>query len=319
MQDPIEEYLVDVKSSGKSEGTFRVRRRDLRKYDAYLEERGLNVTEVREKDVHRFLREQGLQYADNTVDKVYDSVKLLYDYLTGIGDLMDEDDHPLEELKRSEYSGNGKDKSSQGEVVYVTPEEVKLLCENVPDGHALRDELIIRLMFQTGVRAGELVNITLDDMDREERSIEVHAQKTDTTRTVYWQPSLDFLLDQWIDGGYRDALVPSEYLFPTNQSEHLTVYRLNTMIRVTAKEAGVQEVMYEDAAGNPRRRVTPHALRHGHAVEALKSGIDVRRVQAHLGHEKLDTTMQYLRVIDEDVKQAFQRFGTRPDDEGTVA
>lgn len=129
---------------------------------------------------------------------------------------------------------------------------------------------------------------------------------------MFYQPSLDLLLDQWLDRGYRDSNLPAQsspYLFLTQRSEQLHDSTVtDKVVKPAAQAAGIQEVMYEDQSGSKRYRVTPHALRHGHAINALKSDIDVRRVQQHLGHSSLEITMEYLQFIDEDVKEAYERF-----------
>ena len=135
----------------------------------------------------------------------------------------------------------------------------------------------------------------------------------DPMRTVFYQSSLDFLLEQWIDGGYRDSFpnaTDSPYLFTGDRRPAINSDDVGVIVKEAATEAGVNEVMYEDAHGNERWKLTSHALRHGHAVEALKSGIDVRTVQKHLGHSSLDMTMRYLNLIDNDVREAYRRFGS---------
>ena len=82
------------------------------------------------------------------------------------------------------------------------------------------------------------------------------------------------------------------------------------MVKQAAIDADINEVMYEDQHGNERWKITAHALRHGHAVHSLKSGIDVRTVQQHLGHSSLDMTVRYLNLIDDDVRQAYKKFST---------
>ena len=67
--------------------------------------------------------------------------------------------------------------------------------------------------------------------------------------------------------------------------------------------------MYTDQRGRNCYRNTTHSLRHGHAVHALKEGIDVRTVKKHLGHSKLEMVMKYLQLIDDDVKEAYEGFG----------
>lgn len=308
MQDTIDEFLSDVNAS-KSQGTFEARRRDLRHYNKYLKENSLSVTSVDSYSIHKYLRDQGQEYSTATIASRYSSIKLLYDFLTGIRDVMD--DHPMDDLSRSDYSGNGKSKHNQEELVYVTPEEIELLCENVSSERALRDELIIRIIFQTGIRRGEAATIKLDDINRSQRTIRIYSDKTDSWRNVYYKPSLDRILDLWLNSGFRDALHQSNYLFPTNESEHISPNRLNQRIKLAAENAGIQEVLHYDAAGNRRHRITAHSLRHGHGVEALKSGIDTKFIQEHLGHEKIETTERYLQVIDEDVRTAYSKFGSR--------
>jgi len=85
---------------------------------------------------------------------------------------------------------------------------------------------------------------------------------------------------------------------------------INEIVKDAAENAGIQNVINRDALDRSRHRITAHALRHGHAVTALKSGIDVRTVQKHLGHTDIETTMEYLQLIDDDVMEAYQRFGT---------
>lgn len=80
------------------------------------------------------------------------------------------------------------------------------------------------------------------------------------------------------------------------------------IVKPVAEAAGIKEVLYTDKSGGKQYRVTPHALRHGHAVHAVKSRIDVRTVQQHLGHAGLEMTMNYLQLIDDDVKEGYREF-----------
>lgn len=321
MQDHIEGFLDDVETS-KAEGTYRGRKTDMKKYDTYLERKGVDVTDATAKHVHLFLREQGEEYASGTVNNIYDSVKVLYDYLL-TWDEIEEDEHPIEESSygRADYGGNGDaEKHQTDDIVYVDPEEKELLREHVPNPK-LRNELIVELMFQTGVRRGELARIEMDNIDRDARAIRVWSPKTSSWRTVYYQPSLDLLLDQWLDHGHRDACKPAEaspYLIVTTHSERASGTVINEVVVDAAKNAGIQDVLYIDAAGQNRYRVTAHALRHGHAVQAIKNDIDIRRLQLHMGHEKIETTQKYLRFKNEDIQVAMRKFDPSPEDTGAA-
>lgn len=309
MHDQIERYLKRVKGK-QAENSFKTHRTNLRDFDAWLQEQDRDLTELSTVDLEDYfisLIEQ--DYAPNTIASRFESVRALFSRLSGRFELIEE--NPFDDLERKEFVQNRTKKHNGDEIVYVTPDEKEALCNNVPSP-TLRNELIIRLMWQTGVRKCELVNIEFDDLDRDKRQITVWSNKSKKERSVYYQPSLDLLLDQWIDGGYRASYMPAEessYLFVTERSERLAPDTVNTkIVKPAAEAAGIQKVMYEDKSGAKRCRVTPHALRHGHAVHALKSGIDVRTVQKHLGHSSLEITMNYLQLIDEDVKEGYQRF-----------
>lgn len=307
MQEPIEDYLADVKASN-AEGTFKKRLYDLKRYNNYLQEEDIDALEAETADIHRFLRRESQEFAPETVRKRYGTLKGLYGHLSGILDRIEED--PTEDLRdRSEYGKKRSLKHQGDEISYVTPEEIEQMIEVVPNP-TLRNELLIRLLFQTGLRRGEAVRIELDDIDRERRSIHIYAPKTDSSRTVFYQESLDFLMDQWLSV-YRNMYpkaAESPYLFIPKRGEQLTEKRVSMIIKEAAEEAGIQELLYTDASGHRRYRITAHTLRHGHAVQALKSGIHIRAVAEQMGHENVETTMQYLQIVEDDVEEAYRNW-----------
>lgn len=101
----------------------------------------------------------------------------------------------------------------------------------------------------------------------------------------------------------------SPYLFVSRKADRLRTENVGRMVKKAAENAGIQSVLYTDQRGHERTRITSHALRHGYAVHALKSGIDIRTVQEHMGHAKIETTMKYLQLIDDDVKESYRRLG----------
>lgn len=311
MHDLIERHLNRVKGM-KAEATYDTHKTNLKQFENWAEEHGYEVTELRALELEEFfLKMNNDGYAPNTIGSRYESVRGFYNTLVDKFEVVDE--HPFDNLRRRDYVQKNTRKHDESDISYVTPEEKEALCENVASP-ALRNELLVRMLWQTGVRKSELVEVELDDLNRNERSISIWSNKTKESRTVYYQPSLDLLLDQWLENGYRAAFSPAEhssYLFVSERSEHIHVDTVNEkIVKPAAAEAGIQEVLYTDKSGSKRYRVTPHALRHGHAVHALKSGIDVRTVQQHLGHADLEMTMKYLQLIDDDVKEGYREFQT---------
>lgn len=298
-----------------ADGTFRRRKSDLRKFEEWAsDETGTDITEVGPFEIEDYLhtlRDDG--YAPPTISGHYHSLKILYDGFESMGEIAE---NPMDDVEFKPRNHTKRSEELHEDIPYITPDEKELLCENVPNPQ-LRNELIIRMLWQTGLRKHELAGIRLDDMDRDERSIHIRSQKTGDNRTVFYQPSLDVLLDQWIDGGYRDANATasdSPYLFLTNRSEQMRWNRITEMVRDAAFEAGIQEVTYEDNAGKSRHRITAHTLRHSFAVQCLKNGMDIRTLQELMGHESLETTKKYLQLSNDDIKKRVQQFGAGSED-----
>lgn len=312
MNELIEKHLSRVEGK-KSQGTYEKRKVDLKNFAGWLDANSYeDCTSLGWLDLEDYLMEQSNQgYSPNTVKSRFQSLRGLYKFLSKIDEY---EDNPMDQLKRSEFINGNSEKYDGDQPAYVTEEEMEAMAENVPKP-TLRNELLIRLLWQTGVRRGELISIDLSDIDREERSIDIWSEKTSETRTVFYQPSLDLLLDQWIDGGYRSSYLhaeESDSLFLAPQGR-LSNVRLGPIVKEAAENAGIQEVKCKDQQGRERNRITAHSLRHGHAVHALKSGIDIRNLQKHLGHADIERTSEYLQLIDDDVKEAYRQFGVTDD------
>lgn len=310
----VDDYLHRVEARNAPK-TLRTRRSDLGRYTDYLNREGLDPTDVTAKNVDDFLIEEMQQFEDDTVKSRWSTLKQFYDFVADLRDEMDK--NPFDNLKRSDYTGNGASRKSEEDgIVYVSKNEMETLCTHAPNPK-FRNELIIRLLWQTGMRASEIVNVEIENVERDPedphdpRRIRVYSPKTSQWRNVFYQPSLDSLMDRWLDSlrpSYRTN--DSPYLFVTNRSEQLHPKTVTAdVVAKAAERAGIQETIYTDASGHKRRRITAHALRHGHAVYSLKSGIDVRTVADSMGHSDLETTMRYLDLIEDDVRKAYERWG----------
>lgn len=311
----IRNVLKRVEKRSDSAGTYRTRRNCLGEYARWLDSEGLSVTEADHHDIESYLFWlDDEDYASSTISNRFDNVIFLYNQLVDWFELMEE--NPAEKISRRDYailSRDSKKKTISGDsIIYVTPEEVDQLAANVPKPKT-RNRLLIRLMFQTGVRVGEVIRIKIDNVNRDGRAIHVYAPKTDDWRWVYYQQDLDSLMTIYLEE-YRPIRTPakdSEHLFISYESPRLQTKAVNMVVKKAAENAGIQEVLYEsNVDGQIRYRITSHALRHGHCIEAAKSGIDVKRIADHCGHEDITTTQKYLDYVDEDVREAYHgKFG----------
>lgn len=257
----------------------------------------------------------GKNYTDSTILSRFSTVSTLYTFLHDKAKVLEE--NPATEVDLVEAGiidtyDNPSQKSEELKegIYYVQQEDKEKLLEHVPSPK-LRNELLIELLWQTGLRRTEVVDIEISDIDRENGEIKVRG-KNDKNRTIFYQPSLEEKLNIWLDGGLRQSSMYAEespYLFLTSQSGQLHPQHVNRVVLQAAKDAGIQEVLYEDGNGNPRYKITPHAIRHGFAVQSLKNGLDIKKLGDLMGHESLDTTKEYLKFTKEEERNDYRKYG----------
>lgn len=202
------------------------------------------------------------------------------------------------------------------EVRYIEKEEYHKMIEECED---LRNELVLRLLWNTGVREEEAINIKIDDFDHDDRSITIENAKTHKLdskeeRKVYYGRQLDLVLTKWIDRGRREGYFYSGtsedegHLLVTNQQASVSKGRINEIVKEKASDAGVQEKLYEDASERDRYRVTTHAFRHSYAVHRVQNGMPLVYLQDLMGHSDIEQTRKYLIFRDDDRKEADKRY-----------
>lgn len=313
--DDASRYLQRIRAT-RAKATVENRELGLIQFTEWVENQQEDSLEefspLKLEDYAIYLAQKG--YGDTTIKDKFAAVSTLYRFLHNKAEVIDT--NPSEEVNLSkagivDYRNPTKKSEELAEdILYVTKEQKEAMKDHCP-GPKIRNELLIELLWHTGLRRVEAADITLDNLDREKREIQIRG-KNDKSRTVFYQPTLDTLLNLWIDGGYRSSYNWSEaskYLFVSERSEQLHPHRINQVIVRAAKNAGIQSKMYTDGNGQDRNKVTAHSLRHGFAVQSLKNGMDIKTLADIMGHESLDTTQQYLRLITDDLRERYRKYG----------
>ncbi len=159
-----------------------------------------------------------------------------------------------------------------------------------------RDRLIVELLYATGIRVGELVQLDVDDIDRHRRVIRVLG-KGDKERTVPYGRPADRALDGWLGHGRPDLAVAGSG----------PALLLGTRGRRIDQRA-VRRAVHDYAQRLPGApELGPHALRHSAATHLLDGGADLRVVQELLGHASLATTQIYTHVSAERLLRAYRQ------------
>ncbi len=153
----------------------------------------------------------------------------------------------------------------------------------------LRDRLLLSIGYGAGLRAGEVLRLRVKHIDSAQMVIRVEQAKGRKDRLVMLSPEILALLRQWwkVRPVRWDREVPAQerLVFPgRNPGQPLTTRHLNRLFHETADAAGI------------RKAVNLHSLRHSFATHLFDRGEDIRKIQALLGHDKLETTARYTRV-----------------------
>jgi len=160
-------------------------------------------------------------------------------------------------------------------VPYLSPEEVRRLCQGCWGRHRERDVLLILVLFQTGLRISEALSLTVGHLNRHPGVLEVTG-KGGKKRLVACPAPLSHRLKAY---AFDQGLGPEDKLFPVGRK------RAWQILKAAAANAGLKTPVY------------PHLLRHSDAIERLRQTMNPRALQLHLGHNSPLMTMRYLSTL----------------------
>jgi len=168
--------------------------------------------------------------------------------------------------------------------------------DEAPEPVALRDRLVLELLYASGIRVAELVGLDVDDVDRRRRVLRVLGKGAKERTVPYGQPA-DRALEEWLRHG-RPALAA-----PNSGGALLLGVRGGRLDQRAVR--GIVHRAVGTVPGAPD--LGPHGLRHTAATHLLEGGADLRAVQELLGHASLSTTQIYTHVSVERLRRTYQR------------
>ena len=167
---------------------------------------------------------------------------------------------------------------------YLKPDEIERMLDEAGKTGNERDYLLIRILWKTGIRVSELINLESSWIDDEDKMITVLGKGNKMRRTPIDRDTLRNLR-RYI----KDKEIKNDKIF------NMTRQRVFQIIKETAKNAGIDKPIH------------PHTLRHSYAVNYLKKGGNLRNLQLNLGHSNLNTTAGYLQITCQDRKEEYEK------------
>ena len=259
---------------------------DISFFLSYISSMNKKVTDVDKNIVRNYLKIlSDLKYNNSTIARKLSSLRSYFTYLLA-----------NKKIKNNIFNLINNPKKEKKLPNFLTYQEFEDLIFSIDnnDIYAKRNKLILELLLASGLRVSELVNIKLEDIDINNKSIRV-VGKGSKERIVYFNLHTETSLKDYLYKSRSKLLKnkKSNYLFINNKSTKLT-------------REGVFEIINKIATkANIKHHLSPHVLRHTFATFLLNEGADIRSVQTLLGHESLSTTQIYTHITSDALKSEY--------------
>lgn len=221
-----------------------------------------------------------------SIARKYSSIRTFYNYLEKKNILENNVFNLLENPKKEEKLPR-----------FINEYELDKMFEipdNSPKGQ--RDRLILELLYGTGVRVSELVNIKINDIDFNNNSIKVRG-KGNKDRYVFYGKYCKEAINNYIKNG-RISLLNGQ------TCDYLLLNRFGKNISVVSIRKILNEIINKCSLDI---KISPHVLRHTFATHLLNEGADIMHVKELLGHSSLSTTSIYTHVTNEKIKEVYYK------------
>lgn len=200
-------------------------------------------------------------------------------------------------------------KTARKQVTFLHYDEVERLLDGIDTSTevGLRDRAIIELLFSSGLRVSELLNLNRDHINTKRREFMVRG-KGQKDRPIFISEAAADWVTRYLDS--REDALPPLFL---NYSRNNTSDTSGDYRRLTARSIQRLVTHYARLAGITKH-VSPHTMRHSFATDLLMNGADLRSVQSMLGHSNISTTQVYTHVTDEHLREVYEKFHSETSD-----
>ena len=281
-----ENYLSKVKKA--SANTIASYIRDIRQYSQWLDTYvGIDIVDAQQLNISNylsFLEENGRSGA--TLSRTLASVKNFYSYAVSTGFI---EKTPVTDV----YVERGEKKIPQ----ILTGREIELLLSQpvCVDAKGYRDKAMLEVMYATGIRVTELIDLNISDVNMDQGIIKCTGSKK--TRAIPLYPAALRALKNYVDN-VRDAML-------ADPNEEALFVNVNG---VRMSRQGFWKILkHYQSTAHIEKEITPHTLRHSFAVHLLENGADIGSVQELMGHSDISSTQLYTSMINQKIKSVYAK------------
>ena len=289
MNDRIREFIEFIEKQKKySNNTIKNYQIDILEFEKYVKENNINYLYVDYDFIKGYLMllyEKKISRA--SVSRKLSSLRSFYKYLFN---------NNLIAYNPFVYVSTPKKEKKLPK--YLGIEEIEIIF-NIPSLNSSlgqRDKVILEVLYGSGIRVSELVNIEISDIDFDKKEIRILGKGNKERISYIGDYALD-AINMFINDGRKKILnkykKTSEYLIINGKGDKITTRGVEKIVDNIVKKAGI------------KKHVSPHMIRHSFATHLLNEGCDIRVVQELLGHESIETTQVYTHVSNEHLREIY--------------
>ena len=282
----LNQYKTYLNKSNLNSNTVSAYVSDAEKFSDYLYEKRIkNINKADKKVINSFLsrlQKEGKSHA--TIARTVASMRFFYEFLLSHG------------LIKENYANRVKPPVFEKKLPEtLSAEEVMIFLEqpNGSDTKSMRDKAMLELLYATGIRVTELINLNISDANADIGYI--RCKKNDAERIIpLGKPSMT-ALENYLEIRKQIAKDGEIALFVNMNGNRMTRQGFWKIVKFYASAAGID------------KELTPHMLRHSFAVHLLENGADIQSIQFMLGHTDVSVTKVYTKVLNNKLKDVYSK------------
>lgn len=275
MENYLKDYLDELKRQDKSENTLDAYRRDIIHLLGFLEEEGLELEEFNEIEVSNFIGYLlDLNMSRVTISRHLVSIRNFYKYLRKKNKVTEA---PILFFELPEIKRN------LPEILSIEQVEMLIDTPDIDTSKGKRDKAILELLYAAGLKATELIELKMRDVDLSRGYVSVKGKKNKERLIPIGSFAVSSIREYL--ASRKDIVIGSSILFPSQRGDEMTRQGLWKILKEYAQECDLD------------KSVNINTLRHSYAVHLLNGGADITSVSLLLGHNDIKATSVYLKLV----------------------
>jgi len=279
-------YLTNIKKY--SENTVNNYEKDIKKYIIFLKNKQINLSSTNYDTVKLYLTYlYDNKLSRNTVSRTLSSLRTFYNYLK-----------KNNIIEKNIFSLVNNPKKERSLPKFINNYELDKMFEvfDLRSELGQRNRLILEILYATGIRVSELINIKINDIDKYNMSIKIKG-KGNKERYVFYGSYCEDILNMYLSDGYLKLKnnKDNNYLILNKFGNKISSVSIRNILNDTINKCALDI------------KISPHVLRHTFATHMLSEGANLMNVKEWLGHSTLSTTSIYTHITDEKLKETYYK------------